>query len=228
MPATSEPSSPRARSPMRRGAVALIVGAALPVAALASCNAVEVHEVTLSFTYRDGGGPRGFTCPSRNALRLLSAERKLSLVVDVISVPTLTRCRNVEFVDLCTSGACRPDPAARKCVPLDVNYDVDSGAAAVEELTRALRALRGQPVTRRVPAEPVIVRAVVMAEPCDAIGARSDLSAPRVLGCAASCPQVISGSDVDLPLDLDTLEPATCERDVLVCATGRVQDAGAP
>jgi hypothetical protein len=197
---------------------------ALPAAAATSavsCKSVETHEVRLDFAFRDGGAARGFSCPQKSAVRAVSEARQLSLVVDLVSVPGETRCRYIDLLDRCASSGCEVVRKARKCVPLDVNFDVTSGDSAVQEFTRALQALRGTLVTKDVPSEAVVVRAVAMAASCDAIVANLELAPELVGGCATSCPQILENADVSLVLDLDNFDRQSCERDVLVCATGR-------
>lgn len=203
----------------------------LPLLAFAACRGEVVHGVTLQFGTSEEEAPLGFQC--REGLRSIAldgctpgdpARFEAQIVIDFVRTGGLPQCRPQSLLDWCeeTSG-CEPLADLRWCET--VAFDVPGGCDALDEL-RFADVMPHSTVLDDAPDEPVIVRAVLTTEPCDAFaeaGAGYDRDA--ILGCVYSCPVVLRTVDV-VELDLDSLD-GTCGRvDLDVCANGL--EASAP
>jgi hypothetical protein len=193
---------------------------------VSGCKDDIVHTVRLEFKELDGGIVRGFSCQGKGGRPLLSraaASRKASLVVDMFQTNGLTRCRYIELLEHCRETSCPRLEASRKCLPLEADFDA-SVARAQGELAAALKRLEGTLLAKDTPSDTVIVRAVAVAQSCDELKQDGTLDSDFLLGCATSCPQLLTNADLDVLLDLDVSDPLDCEPSVRVCATGAAAD----
>jgi hypothetical protein len=203
-----------------RAGRAAALAALLGLAFAAGCS--DRRTVVIGF----GEGPRtpiGFRCRDDQGRYLITravSERHLrfSLLVDFVGLGGgVPGCRAGDIAGFCESHTCEPLAVpARVCIPFDVPIDGENPLALIGTL---LFGLEGNLVTGDAPHEPVIVRAVATAQPCEDVPGATALDPERIIGCAVSCPVQLTGVEGEVLLDLPTLSES-CGGGVLACATG--------
>jgi hypothetical protein len=200
------------------------------VLTVAACKSEDVHVVQIKFAEtRVGGLQRGFWC--REAAdqpflleRLAATNRVGSMVVDFIKLGGLPSCRPAQLQDWCESHDCAPVRQKRSCLPLT---PPDSGKTRIlsNPVDALLAELAGTVVAKNVPDEYVMVRVVMTTQTCDQIGDQP-FDAGKLVGCAHSCPALLTDYDGDVLLDLDVRDD-NCEIAVAECAGLTAADVSA-
>lgn len=150
------------------------------------------------------------------------------LLVDYVGLGGTPGCRGSELRSWCTVHACRP--VRRWCIPLHLPSGPDtSGAAIARSIASAFAAQRT--LDDDAPDVPVVVRVVGVAKsgPCSAEEEALDATlAGPLVGCAYSCPTVLTSTQGPLTIDFDLLGSKCSEAEVLGCARLFDGDGGAP
>lgn len=169
--------------------------------------------------------PTGFQCTDADGelLGLRAVDdgfARLTLVVDFVTLGGVPGCHPGELSQWCADPAhvCEPSLPQRFCHQMDP-IPISSLTEAEAEFGRQISALDGSLITADAPDEPVIVRLVVTAEPCDAIDGELDLD--LLIGCLTSCPVQLDEVNGDVFLGSPTLGDCRLE-DVVACATNFV------
>lgn len=205
----------------------LILGV-LALALLAGCN--EVRQVRLSFG-EEGEGLDGFLCRENDGSYLLSraappsgGQVPSSLVIDFVRLGGLPGCRSGQLIRWCADHDCAVMPEHRVCIPAPLPDITGLPRREARQVVReALRQLSGSTVASEAPDEFVIVRATATLQSCDELQASGSavppMTAEALVGCAYSCPALLSAIDGDVYLGFDTLTEQ-CAQGVRVCASG--------
>lgn len=172
----------------------------------------------------------GATCGAQPLLIARATDGKggadLHLWVDYIALGGTPGCRVAELIGWCTTHPCRP--IRRSCLPIRIDAaDMASPGAVAKAVADAFGAHRT--LDTDAPDEPVLVRILGVAKsgPCTAEDeALATVPVEPVVGCAYSCPTVLSANRGVVTADLD-LFGAKCTDEALVgCVKLFPGDAG--
>jgi hypothetical protein len=203
---------------VRRAIFALLVLTAV----LLACRGAVVDTAELTFSLDSSGNASGFDCAPTMAgtgcvgLKCLKpgeplADRVLpsaggtgavSFVVDFISTGGTPHCDPGSILQWCDSHDCSAIPGTRRCLSAALPGVDESNAEAA--VSQALASQSGV-VTSSAPGEPLLVRVTATALPCDQVPTEpvAGACAAELVGCAFSCPVVLSGYSGQVELDLD-------------------------
>jgi hypothetical protein len=153
----------------------------------------------------------------------------LHLIVEYVRLGGFPGCRVAELSAWCNAhpDACRP--VRRTCIP--ITFTAPPGAAPAELSRRVAEGLaERRTIDDDAPSEPVVVRIVGVAKSgaCDA--SEQDPAAPyagALVGCAYSCPVVLTSVEGDVLVDVDVVKE-TCSRGLVDLCASLYVDGGAP
>ncbi len=199
---------------------------------LLSCE--QVRRVELRFADAEaldlGRVPLGFNCVRRdNQAPLLARavtptgepgryDLSMAIVVDLIRLQGQPSCRPSSLLSWCCDNECGPIESRRLCVPMELS-DLDPNAEPFAD--RFAQALAGTRLTEDAPDETVLVRVVGLAgTSCDEPLPKNlgEQMLNRLVGCAVSCPTILTAQSGTLLLDTLSLENACTDDFVRVCA----------
>ena len=187
------------------------------IALLVACEG-ETHRANVVISK----GTLGFQCVLDDDPSTLLAERFLerevaSVVVDYVRLGGFSGCRTGQILDWCDTHDCLPIAEHRVCVDLNIANPNAGNQTIANEIVDQLS---GRLLTSEAQKEPVIIRAVVVANSCSEVPTSGDLNfeCQRLLGCVYSCPVPLGELNGDVVLDLDTFDNR-CQRTVEVCAS---------
>jgi hypothetical protein len=182
---------------------------------LAGCE--DVNHVTLAFVDRS---PTPFSCLDAAGEPLVlraASDRRVAIVVDFLALPRLPFCAVTELVRICGADDACP-VVDRSCFEIEVGPEVSTEAEIIGAVSEALAALP-EPITRDAPEGPVLVRAVVTTDRCDAVG--DELVESTLVACGVTCPVVLADYHGLLELDLPSLRRSCTIDEVAICAGTR-------
>jgi hypothetical protein len=194
--------------------------AATAVALLSACTESRRIEITYGTEL-----PSGFQCTGTDGELL--GERAIedgiaraSLVVDFVRLGGVPGCHPAELSQWCADPArdCEAIPELRFCHEMDPILIVPDEQDN-EEFQRQITALDGTLIAANAPAEPVVIRMVITAEPCDVVG---PFDQDLLIGCLTSCPVQLDALEGEVFLGSPTLGECGLD-DVVACATNFVQ-----
>ncbi len=198
--------------------------AGLMLLAILGCEApVQTVELVLGSGVVPGQpAPRGLDCIDQRgrlmACRVFDSEpQRLSVVVDVIPLGGLPRCRPNTLVAWCSEPThdCLPDLRQRAIFEVQAPAERNL-LLAVEQMREELS---GQALPNPTVDEPVIVRATFLARDRQSIlDHGDDFECDALVGCVYSCPVVLGAIDGELPLELDAFN-SRCMAEVHQCAS---------
>jgi hypothetical protein len=182
----------------------------------------EVHELQLVF----GAGDRpseGLSCHDTDEFLIDEIWRDdgaACLVIDIIPTDGHPGCRLSELLAWCSDHHCRPDPDLRVKLDLDPFLPEmrPKGPGVNLIYNKIVEGLSGTEVYSDAPEQVAILRATLVATACTEVPETPRFACGDVVGCMFSCPIAIGSFDGELVLDLDSLNPATCLRDIRTCA----------
>ncbi len=205
---------------------------------LLSCE--QVKRVELRFASAEALGlgpvPLGFNCVRRdNQAPLLARavtpggdpqlyDLSMAIVVDFIRLQGQPSCRPSSLLSWCCENDCRPIETKRRCIPINL-ADLDPRTETLSD--RFAQALAGTRLTEDAPDEPVLVRVVGLADTCCEEPLPSNLGNQmlnRLVGCAVSCPTILTAQSGAVLLDTLALENSCTDDFVRVCAQLDFQD----
>jgi hypothetical protein len=193
---------------------------AIAVALLSACAETRRIEITYGTEI-----PSGFQCTGDDGDPL--GERAIegnvaraSIVIDFVRLGGFPGCHPAELSQWCEDPAhsCEPIPELRFCHDIDPIV-VISEEQGTREFEEQITVLDGTLIAADAPAEPVVIRMVITAEPCDVVG---PFDRDRLLGCLTSCPVQLDVLEGEVFLGSPTLGECGLD-DVVACATNFVQ-----
>lgn len=170
------------------------------------------------------------TCGAQPPLVERAADGKggadVHLIVEYIGLGGTPGCRVAELRGWCSTHACRP--IRRACIAVHLEPGaMASAAAASKAISEGFAA--GGTIDPDAPDEPVAVRVIGVAKTgactADEMTPEKELASPLV-GCAYSCPTVLSANRGHLTIDFDLLGAKCNEEALTECAGLFANDAG--
>jgi hypothetical protein len=166
------------------------------------------------------------TCYERTCLdlppllaRAVDGAANIHLYVDYVRLGGTPGCRTAELREWCRAGKC--SLMRRHCIALSIDA---SAATSAESAMRAVSEAFGgaRTLDDRAPDEPVIVRITGVAKngPCTAEEEQSLADpnpGPTAIGCAVSCPTLLTATTGAVTVDLDLLGNTCVESTLRQC-----------
>jgi len=142
---------------------------------------------------------------------------EIHLYVDYIPLGGTPGCRFSELRSWCASSPCRA--TKRRCVAIEVAEDLRLSPALAPRAIAA--AFAGRTLDDEAPDEPVVVRVIGVARsgPCAAEEEAPTDVTKDVIGCAYSCPTLLTVATGAVTVDFDILGNGCAERDLATCLT---------
>lgn len=153
---------------------------------------------------------------------------EMHLYVDYIRLSGTPGCRVAELRKWCATGNC--SVVRRRCVALTLSEDVRSSP---ESATRAISAAwaAGRTLDDDAPDEPILVRVTAFPKTGACEPAEEELANLTVtegaVGCAYSCPTILTSATNALTIDFDRAGPSCTEEELRPCLSLFTGDARA-
>jgi hypothetical protein len=189
----------------------------------------RVKDVTVAIE-DDDAGPHGFLCVDDAgvplAARVLDEDAGMAVVVDFFDFGASVVCKPFDLLQWCNTrdGGCPLLLPYRKCIPLEPVLDAGEGLNGHERLIAQARATLHQladehaEISGDAPDQVVMVRVTVLAEGCAAATASPAFDCNKLMGCATSCPELLSATEGEITVSLPTAGTHCTEADVVMCA----------
>lgn len=214
---------------MKRALLLLASLAAAGAGALAAGSCARVKAVTLAIE-DDDNGPHGFLCVDDAgvpiAARVRDSDAGMAVVVDFFDFGASVVCKPFDLLEWCNGrdGGCPLLRSYRKCIPLQPVYDAGEDLQGKDKLIAQVRATLRQlsdehaQISGDAPDQVVMVRVTVLAESCAAATASAAFDCTKLVGCATSCPELLSATEGEVTVSLAAPGVKCSESDVVICA----------